>query len=147
MRNLKIRIFTATVESVLLYGCEAWTLTKSTEKMIDGTYTRLLRSALNFSWQDHVPNVILYGTLLKLSWKIRERRMRLAGQCVRHTEEASKFFLWSPTRWRSKRGKHKTTYIDTLLSELGAKTKMKYERPWWIEIAGKKEFMRVGIDR
>ena len=119
-RNLKIRIFTATVESVLLYGCEAWTLTKTTEKMIDGCYTRLLRSALNVSWQDHVPNEILYGTLPKLSSKIRERRMRLAGHCVRHNEEeASKFVPWNPTRGRSKRGKRKTTFIDTLLRDTG----------------------------
>ena len=26
-RNIKIRLFTSTVESVLLYGCESWTLT------------------------------------------------------------------------------------------------------------------------
>ena len=112
-----------TVESVLLYGCEALTLTKSTEKMIDGTYTRLLRSARNVSWQDHVPNVILYGILPKLSSKIRERRMRLAGHCVRHTEEeASKFLLWNPTRGR---GKRKTTYIDTLLSDTGCENENK----------------------
>ena len=28
-RDLKIRVFTATVESVLLYGSETWTLTKA----------------------------------------------------------------------------------------------------------------------
>ena len=97
--NLKIRIFTATVESILLYGCETWTLNKTTEKMIDGTYTRLLRSALNVSWRDHVPNIILYGNLSK----IRERRMSLAGHCVRHKEEeASKLVIWNPiTRGRA----------------------------------------------
>jgi hypothetical protein len=31
------------VESVLLYGSEAWTLTKSIKKSINGTYTRMLR--------------------------------------------------------------------------------------------------------
>ena len=86
MANFKIRIFTATVESVLLYGCETWTLNKTAEKMINGTYTRLLRSALNISWRDHVSNDILYGALPKLPSKIRERRMRLAGHCIRHKE-------------------------------------------------------------
>ena len=39
-RELKVRLFLATVESVFL---------DSTEKQIDGAYTRLLRTALNVS--------------------------------------------------------------------------------------------------
>ena len=47
-RGLKIRLFVATVESILLYGSETWTLTESLKKCIDGCYTRMLRMALNF---------------------------------------------------------------------------------------------------
>ena len=72
-----------------------WTINKTTEKLIDGAYTRLLRSALNISWTDHVNNEVLYGSLPKVTSKIRERRMRLAGHCCRHNEEeASKVLLW-----------------------------------------------------
>ena len=46
-RSLKIEFFRATVEKVLLYGAEAWTLTETLEKRLDGCYTRLLRYALN----------------------------------------------------------------------------------------------------
>ena len=53
-RTFKIRLFCSTVESVLLYGCETWTLTKKLEKRINGCYTRLLRSALGYSWKDHI---------------------------------------------------------------------------------------------
>ena len=42
-RNFKIRLRIATVESVLLYGCETWTLTNSLLKNQDGTYTKILR--------------------------------------------------------------------------------------------------------
>ena len=42
LMNLKECLFVATVESVLLYGSEAWTLTKSLEKQLNGYYTRLL---------------------------------------------------------------------------------------------------------
>ena len=45
--ELKCRLFVATVETVLLYGCETWTLTKQMEKSLNGTYTRMLRMALN----------------------------------------------------------------------------------------------------
>ena len=87
----------ATVEGVLLYGRETWTLTKSTEKQIDGAYARMLRTALNVSWRDHITNKDLYGHVPKVSSKIRERRMRVAWHCVTHKEEeASKLVLWQP---------------------------------------------------
>ena len=40
-RNFKVSLFRSTVESVLLYGCEAWTLTKKLVKRIDGCYRAL----------------------------------------------------------------------------------------------------------
>ena len=41
-RAFKIKIFKAAIEPLLLYGSETWTLSKSLEKRLDGTYTRLL---------------------------------------------------------------------------------------------------------
>ena len=40
-RKMKIRLMHTTVESVLLYGCETWILTKTLLKQLDGTYTRI----------------------------------------------------------------------------------------------------------
>ncbi len=45
-RRLKLRLFVATVESVLLYGCEAWTITIKLATELDGCYTRMLWTAL-----------------------------------------------------------------------------------------------------
>ena len=36
-RNIKVRLFLAPVESVLLYGSNTWTLTKKLEQQLDGT--------------------------------------------------------------------------------------------------------------
>ena len=44
---LKRRLFVATVESVLLYGSESWTLNVKQQNSLDGQYTRMLRKALN----------------------------------------------------------------------------------------------------
>ena len=123
-RNLKARLFTAIVESVLLYGCESWAMNKTTTKQIDGAYTRLLRSAFNISWKDHITNERLYGSIPKVSTKIKERRMRLCGHCFRHNEEiASKLVLWQPDRGRPSRGRRKTTLVDTLLDDTGCATR------------------------
>ena len=51
--DLKRSFFRATVESVLMYGATAWTLTKTLEARLDGTYTRMLRAVLNISWRRH----------------------------------------------------------------------------------------------
>ena len=48
--ELKKKFFIATVESILLYGCESWSLTEADEKSLNGTYTRMLRKATNVHW-------------------------------------------------------------------------------------------------
>ena len=77
-----LRFFTATVESILLYGCEAWTTTESQERAINGTYTRMLRKALNFYWSSHLANEELYGDLPRVSDKIASRILQLAGKLL-----------------------------------------------------------------
>ena len=58
--NLKRRFFVATVESILLYGCESWALNERMEKSLNGTYTRMLQKVLNVHWRDNVCNKELY---------------------------------------------------------------------------------------
>ena len=118
--NLKRRLFVTMVESVLLYGCEAWALTVKDEKALDGVYTRMLRAALNVSWKDHRKNVDLYAKLPRISDTIRQRCMRLAAHCVRHPElTAIGLDLWEPTHGKKSRGRPPATYIDTLKRDTG----------------------------
>ena len=75
--------------------------------------------------EDHVTNQALYGSLPKVTTKIRERRIEksLTGHCKRHDEEmASKLVLWQPDRSRANRGRTRTTLIDTLLHDTGCST-------------------------
>ena len=46
-KQIKKGFSRAVVESVLLYGSSAWTLTKRIESQLNGTYTRILRAILN----------------------------------------------------------------------------------------------------
>ena len=61
---------------------------KTFENKIDGCYTRLIRKILTITWRDKIPNKILYIGLPKISEFIRDRRMAIAGHCVRHKDEA-----------------------------------------------------------
>ena len=93
-RATKVRLFRATVESVLLYGSETWTVTKKLEESVNGCYTRMMRTVLNVHWQQRMNNEELYGSLPRISETIRARRLRLPGHCGRHNEEtASKVLL------------------------------------------------------
>jgi hypothetical protein len=114
-RDLKVRLFQATVESILLYGSETWTMTKSLTKKIDGCYTRMLRMVLNVNWSSHTTNSVLYGNLPRVSSKIQERRMRLAGHIHRHEDLiAQKLLLWEPIQGARGRGRPALTFVDTL---------------------------------
>ena len=117
-RGTKMRRFRVTVDSVLFYGSETWTVTTKLEKSVNGCYTRMLRTALNVQWQQHMNNQELYGSLPRVSEKIRVRRLRLAGHCARHNEEiASKALHGEPQHGHPNRGRRRTTYIDTIKAD------------------------------
>ena len=78
----------------------------------------MLRMALNVSWQSRTTNADLYQGLPKVTSKIQQRRMRLAGHCIRHEDEAAnKLILWQPTEGRTNKGRRKITYVNALLED------------------------------
>ena len=93
---------------------------KTMKNQLDGCYTRMLRMALNVSWKQHIPNIQLYGELPPVSIKVQQRRMWLAGHCVRHEDEvANKLVLWQPADGHANRGRKKLIYVDNLLQDTG----------------------------
>ena len=52
-REVKVNLFFATIESILLYNGTTWT-TKPLKVSLDGAYTKLPRYPLNVSWIGHV---------------------------------------------------------------------------------------------
>ena len=119
-RETKLNLFKATVESVLLYGCETWTLNKRLSKSLDGCYTRMLRRVLNVSWKQHLTNKELYGALPPISSTIRKRRLKFAGHAVRAKDQTvSELVLWEPTQGTTSRGGQTKTFTDILKEDTG----------------------------
>ena len=119
-RGIKISLLSSAVESVLLYGSETWTLTENLSRQLDGCYTRMLRAALNIHWSQHLTNEQLYGSLPKISVKIRRRRLKFAGHCRRRDGEVTaNLVLWTPTHGQRKQGRPALTYIDLLTKDTG----------------------------
>ena len=107
--KVKMMLFKSTVESILLYSCESWSLTSTLSKKLDGVYTRMLRKVKNIQPTAHITNKALYGNLPKLSSLIQKRRLQLAGHVIRGNEPATKLLLWDPVHLKRKRGRpHKT---------------------------------------
>ena len=79
--NHKVEIFGATIEHILLYGSETWTMSKKLEDRLDGTYTRLLMRVKNLSWKRHPSHAQIYGSLPRASSIVRSRRAQFAGHC------------------------------------------------------------------
>ena len=118
-REIKVRLFRATVEAILFYGSETWTVTKSLAKKIDGCFSRMLRAALNIHWQEKIPNKDVYRDLPRATDRLRVQRLRLAGHIARHEElTAQQTLFWKPTRGTARRGRPILTYPDILLQDL-----------------------------
>jgi len=93
------------------------------ERSLDGTYTRLLRKALNISYKDHIPNIILYGSLPPTSSTLRSRRLQFAGHCFRRVEEPIHSVLFFEPADTFRPGGHvRTNYVKTLLRDSGLST-------------------------
>lgn len=139
--RMKRQFFRAVVESVLVYGSSTWTLTKRLEKLLDGSYTRMLCTVLNISWKEHLTRQRLYGTLPTLSSTIRERCLRFAGHCGRTKEElVSSMLLWTPKHGYTKVGRPSKTYIQLIAQDPGCKTEelksLMQDRDQWRERVG-----------
>ena len=121
--GLKKRFFVATVESILTYGCESWAMNVAMEKSLNGTYTRMLHKVLNVHWSSHTTNEVLYGKLPTIADKIAAKRLQFAGNCHRHPElNTQKILLWEPKHGQRGRGRPRTSYVDTLKKDTGAKS-------------------------
>ena len=111
-------------------------LTKTLERRLDGCYTRLLRHALNISWQQKVRNVVLYKDLPAISTVIKERRLRFAGHCHRATTEPiHSVIFWQPAHGKKSVGGQRKTFVDRLASDTGLgvgdmKTAMNDRKGW-----------------
>lgn len=145
-RQLKSDLFKATVESILLYGAECWTLSKNLEQRLDGCYTRMLRTAFNISWREHLTLEEIYGNLPRISQVLRERRLRFAGHCFRRIDEpVAKLVLWTPTQGRRNCGRPQLDYINQICNDTGFKAdelgKAMADRVQW------QSFVRQVFDR
>jgi len=120
---MKLRFFRAAVESILLYGCDTWSLTETEEKTLDGCYTRMLRKIYNIDGRAKTSNKVLYNGKPKITETIRIRRLKLAGHVFRDkTSPAHLTVTLDPKYGQLSRGRPAKTFVDTLLRDTELKS-------------------------
>ena len=73
----------------------------------------MLCKALNISLQEHSTNKNVYGKLPLVSSKIKSRRMRMAGHCIRHPELSTHpLILCENTQGNANRGRRRLNNVD-----------------------------------
>ena len=94
------------------------TLTKFTEKKLDGNYTRMLRAILNKSWRQHPTKQQLYGHLPPITKTVKITRTRHTGHFWRSRDELiSDVVLWTTSHRRAKAGRPARIYIQQLCAD------------------------------
>ena len=109
--RIKVRIFGSLVMPVLLYSCEAWTLTAQSEKA-----TGLV---LDYSWQDRVSNqeMLRRAGMSRVTCLIRERQLRFDGYVVRSPMDDPAHRILNakdPVEWNRRRGRPNSSWLAQL---------------------------------
>jgi hypothetical protein len=96
-------------------------MNKTLSTKLDGTYTKLLRYALNIKWTDRITNKEVYGSLKPVSIRLMERRLIFIGHCWRSNESAKQFvsdLLFWKSQQKGKTG-NRSNFIKIFLENIG----------------------------
>ena len=119
--SLKINIFQATCIAILLYGSEAWSLTKAMASQLDSFATSCYRYMLNIKRTDHVRNEEVLKAVGQppLSTIAKSRQLSWLGHTLRSDIDGipRRYALYWPSHGKRKRGRPRLlyhTYVEHL---------------------------------
>ena len=121
-RKTKVRIFGSLVMPVLLYSCEAWTLTEGLKRRLNTFVCNSLRRIFGIRWQDHVSNqkVLELAGMSCVTCQIRLRQLRSFGHVMRFppTDPANKILCaGEPKGWTRRDGRPRKRWLVEQLEE------------------------------
>ena len=113
----KCRLFTSNVKSVLLYGCETWSLTQSDIKKLQTFINGCLRKIIRIRWPDKIRNEDLWERTCQkpVEEDIGKRKWKWIGHTLRKEPSSTtrQVLQWNPQGQR-KRGRPRTTWRRTV---------------------------------
>ena len=112
----KIDTLKTYIWSILLYGCECWTLNKNTEKKLEAAEMWFIRRMLKIPWTEKKSNKEVMeqaGYQRSLIKTIRKRQMKFLGHICR-TDGIEKQVLCGKIEGKRGRGRQRNTFINSL---------------------------------
>ena len=114
--STKLNVLRAYVWSVLLYGCECWTLTPDLERRLEATEMWFIRRILKISWTEKKSNeevMNMSGYKRSLLNTIRKRQLEFFGHLNR-ADGLEKQLLCGKISGVRSRGRQRTKYTESL---------------------------------
>ncbi|BHF78873.1 aconitate hydratase [Sparganum proliferum] len=120
----KIRVYRASVRSVLLYGCECWASRVEDERKLEVFDHHCLRTILRVKFTDFVSNETVRArcdNIARITQAIQERRLRWFGHVLRRPPQELSVTALDPAplpHWRRRRGGQFKTWLDTVRQDM-----------------------------
>ena len=112
--ELKVNLFQTTCLSILLYGCESWTLTQRLEDKLNSFATSCYWIMLAVKRLDFIQNEDLLRQVKQkpLILEIRQRQLKFLGHILRKPtdEPINKYAFYQPRHGKRKPGRPKAMY-------------------------------------
>ena len=87
----KLRLYRALVKTIVLYGCETWTLMAATESKLQAFENKCMRKILQISYLEHKTNEYVWDRINSIAGHqetiittIKRRKMTWFGHVLRH---------------------------------------------------------------
>ena len=121
----KIRLTTTYVWSILLYGCESWTLDKDIKRRLEVAEMWFLRWMLHISWTEKVK----IKEVLQCAQTIRKRQLSFLRHVYRK-DNLERAVLTGRMEGKRDCGRQRLTYLESVKTwvNTGAKSKSKFLR-------------------
>ena len=118
---VKIRLYRALVVTILLYGCESWTLSAATSRKVEAFEMKSYRRLLHIHWTEHRTNEFVLGRIADLAGAqepllsvVRRRKLSWYGHVTRQDNSLAKTILQGTLEGGRRRGRPRKLWMDNI---------------------------------